>query len=185
MVLSLPSPVSSNFIKDFPTQNAVNLDAIDAYAGPCLITHGLRTWTPQLTAITTDPVLGTGGVIKGYYYKIFDQVWAWGEFRFGATGASFGSGIWTVTVPFPIDTLAGNGANPLTIGEWPVIGEGVCWDNSATNGQPLLVMARSSTQVSFGTRFNALTGREVLSTSPMTWAASDGITWNMRYKALP
>src|SRR5690349_11453328 len=95
MVLPLPliTPQGSNFLRDFPGQNAVNCDLLDNYAGPCLTTHPIQTFTPALVSSTgpaNDPVLGTGGFIRGFYYKIFDQIHMWGEFRFGTAAMNVG-----------------------------------------------------------------------------------------------
>src|SRR5215213_3743947 len=100
MVLSLLTPTGPNFIKDFPAANVVNLDRIDDYAAPSLTTHPLQTYTPVLTAATANPVLGVGGIIRGYFYEIFDQIYTWGEFRFGTSGISNGTSTWMVSLPF-------------------------------------------------------------------------------------
>src|SRR5215208_3695550 len=103
MVLSLETPLGNNFLKDWPTQNTENCDLIDDFAGPCLVSHALGSYTPVLTATTTNPSLGTGGALTGKYYKIFDQVWIWGEFRFGV-GAAIGSGTYQISIPFRAKT---------------------------------------------------------------------------------
>jgi hypothetical protein len=187
MVLSLTDPVGSNFIKDFPAQNAINCDAIDAYAGPCLISNALQTWTPVLTADTTPPVISTanGGYIKGYYYKIFDNVWCWGEFRFGSSGNTFGAGDYGFSLPFPVNSITALGAGFGFNGEWPVLGQGVMWDDSAANGQPLTVHMKTTTTISFGTRFTSGVSRDAHAGSPVVFANNDGITWFARYKRIP
>lgn len=183
MVLSLVTPSGSDFIKDFPAQNAINCELIDAYAGPCLITHPLQTWSPILTALTANPVLGVASSVKGYYYKIFDQIYCWGEFRFGTSGASFGTGTYLVSLPFPADNPIGT--QPNSPGDCPPIGQAITWDNSASNGQPLTVHLQGNSNVTFATKLNTGLGREVNPTTPMTWAVSDGITFAARYKRQP
>lgn len=185
-MLSLISPIGSDFMKDFPGQNVVNLDRIDAFANACLTNDTMQQYTPGLNATTTDPVLGTGGFIRGLYYVIFDQVYVWAEFGFGTSGFSAGSGTYTMTLPFEMD-LTNISPTNTTMGSSNVIGNGTAWDNDTTAGrQPLIVIPRTSTTVHFGNHNNigAGSGRAVDHTGPVTWAASDGITWCGRYKRL-
>lgn len=180
MVLALTSPVAADFIKDFPAVNEVNCDLIDAFAGPCLITHALQSWVPILTASTSNPTLGTGGTIKGYYYKIFDQIYIWAEFRFGTAGISAGSGSYIISLPFP---AKGNmGFYGGSIGETPPVGVGSIWDDTTDLGKQMLsVHLRTSTSVMFGVKMGGVTGRELSSSNPITWAINDGITFSARY----
>ena len=175
---ALVNAIGSNFLKDWPERNAVSCEDIDAYAGPSLRSDALQTYTPALTASTTDPALGATGTIKGIYFKIFDQIYTWGEFRF-KTGFSAGTGTYIVTLPFPAKTLT----NPATvIGKGPILGSGHLWDASAAaTRQPLLVQLRTSTQIMFGARNNGST-REVDNLSLITWAVDDGISWFVRYQ---
>jgi hypothetical protein len=129
MVLALTAPIGSNFIKDFPSQNAANCDAIDAYAGPCLIGQPIRSVSPTVGATTTDPTLGTGGYSLAYYYQIFDQIYMWGEWRFGTAGINVGSGIYTLTLPFTVNSTIG--PNSTIIGSAPVVGVGSTYDASS------------------------------------------------------
>lgn len=178
MAISLVTPIGANFLKDFPGQNAVDQNLIDTYAGPCLTTHALQTWTPSLFGASSDPVLGVASYQKGYYYRLFDQIFAWGEFRFGTSGASFGSGAYLMNLPFPARTNLGFNA---TLGQAPIIGNGVTWDQSASNGIPLIVQLRTSTQVEFGIRMGSGLTRDVNPSTPMVWAVQDGITFAVRY----
>lgn len=182
MVLSLVTPIGSNFIKDWPSQNQVNCDLIDGYAGPSLHTHPINSYTPQVLSTTTAPTLGTGGLIRGFYYRIFDQIYTWGEFRFGTAGISAGSGIWSVSLPFAATSpiSGGNG----TMARAPILGNGFIWDDSAAaTRMPLIVQLRSSTEIQFGVKMGSGAGAEgVGSTIPITWAINDGIMWSARYK---
>ncbi len=180
MVLNLETQVGPDFLKDFPGVNGANLDDIDALAGPCLITHPLTAYTPVLSAVTTAPTLGTtGALLRGFYYRIFDQIYTWGEFRFG-TGFAAGSGIYTISLPFPANSLVGVNTN---IGSSPVVGDGLVFDDSLDAGrQQVTVHLRTTSQLMFGTRMNSGGNREVDHTAPITWAALDGITWFARYK---
>ena len=184
MVLPLITPTGVNFIKDFPSQNAVNCNLIDAYASPCLTSHPLQTYTPILTGDGSNPALGVAGFIRGFYYKIFDQIYTWGEFRFGTSGIGIGSGTWSIDLPFPAKTLLGF---TDTFGSSPIVGNGVVRDDSAVAGRfPLTCHLRSATRLMWGFRMNSgLANKDVNDTRPITWAINDGITWAARYKRDP
>lgn len=57
-------------------------------------------WTPALTAVTTNPTLGTGGATSGQYCKIGRLVTGWGYILFGTAGTNAGSGSYAVSLPF-------------------------------------------------------------------------------------
>lgn len=182
MVLALITPAPSNFMKDFPGQNSINCDRIDAYAGPCLPAHGLQSYTPDLTTSGgTKPGLGTGGFIRGFYYEIFDQIYTFGEFRFGSAGFTTALGVYMVSLPFDANALYPVGSLP---GESTVIGNGSLFDSSSVAGsQPLTTQLRTATYMQFCHRMNSgLVVREVRDTGIITWAASDGISWSGSYQ---
>lgn len=179
MVLSpLVSPIGPNFIKDWPGQNAINVDNLDNYAGPSLRLQALRTYVPAFTGATTDPTLGTGGIISGYYYCIFDQVYVWGQLRF-KTGLTVGSGNYIISLPFAAKTFK---APSTAIGQGPVIGSGQAWDNSLPNSRvPIYVQLRTAQTIMFGNRNNATT-RGVSDTGTVPWAIDDGLAWFAKYQ---
>ncbi len=186
MLLPLIDPLGSNFLKDFPAQNSVNLDLIDDYARASLTSHPLVPYTPVLTASVSNPIVGTGGpaVLRAFYYEIFDQVFLWGEFRFGTTGGSGGNGTWGMSLPFPVANLIGFGTN---LASRPVIGSGSIWSNATpANRQPVTVQCRTATEIQFGIRINGATGqREVSHNNPFAWANSDGLNWYAHYQREP
>lgn len=184
MVLPLITPVGSNFLKDFVSQNAINCDLIDDYSGPSLITHPLQSWTPQLTAVTTNPTLGTGGFNRGFFYEIFDQIYAWGEFRFGTAGTNAGSGIYSMSLPFTAKTIVGIGAS---LGKEPILGTGYIFNAaSSTARTPVTVHLRTANTVAFGVQMNSgSANREVTQIQPNAWTINDGLTWFARFQRLP
>ena len=184
MTVSLITPGSSNFIKDWPGQNAHNMDEIDEYAGPCLTSHPLQSYTPILKADTTDPVLGTNGFIRGHYYTIFDQVYTWGEFRFGTAGINAGMGLYYVTLPFPVNNLLGYTNTPASA---PIVGSASAFDaDNNANRLPMTCHIRASNQLFFGLRFNSgFAFRELRETGYVPWAINDGATWFARYQRTP
>lgn len=180
MVLSLVNPVGANFIKDWPATQAVNAESIDAFAGPCMIGSPLNSYTPQLHANGSDPNLGVGGFTRGHYYRIWDQIYSWGEFRFGSSGTSVGSGTYIITLPFPADTTF-VGAAP-TPGGTSIVGNGLQWDNSAdTAKRPLVVQLRSATEIEFLNPISEAV-ELVASGAAITWTNGDGISWFVQYK---
>lgn len=185
MALTLPTPVGSNFMKDFPGQNSTAVDRIDNYAGPCLTSHPLQSYIPVLSAVTTPPVLGTGGsaILRGNFYEIFDQIYLWAEFRYG-TGFSAGSGNYTMSLPFNVDSTIGP---DIAAGGAVVLGNGFVWDASTLLGrQPVIVSLRTSNQVQFCMRNNSGgASRNVDNSNPITWAIDDGITFAARFKRIP
>lgn len=182
MTLNLISPIGSNFIKDFPGQNAVNMDAIDAAAGPCLQSDALFTSTPTFLADTTNPTLGTAGYTKGWYYLIFDQVYFFGEVRFGTAGINIGLGLYSVTLPFLANSLLPYSNTP---GKSSIVGTAQTFDASANAGRlPLTVHLRNSNEIFFGIKMNSGSSfRELREAgSGITWAINDGISWSCRYQ---
>lgn len=188
MVLSLESPIGPNFIKDFPGLNAINSDDIDNYAGPCLTSHAIQSYTPSLTATVTNPVIGTPGTLVGKYYKIFDEIWTWGEFRFGnAGGVTAGSGTYRISLPFKAKTniSSGNPYNtPIAVGTGRVFS--VLTD---ANRQAVTTMLGSPDFLVF--RIKMATGGAssfVTHNIPITWSGStpgDGMMWAARYQRDP
>jgi hypothetical protein len=186
MGISLITPVGSNFLKDFPSHNTVNLDRIDAYANASLISHPLKGYTPLFTAVTTNPVIGTGGspVLRAFYYEIFDQIYTWGELRFGSSGASFGIGNWMMSLPF---NAVSNVGFSTSTGNAPVIGTGMVYPFSTTaTRQPVTVHLRTANTIMFGIRINSgAASRAITNVDPIAWAVSDGLSWNARFQRLP
>ena len=183
MGIDLITPTGSDFISAWPGQNEVNCDRIDAYAGPCLTSHPLQSYIPQLTGVTSNPALGTGGIIRGYYYKIFDQIYTWGEFKFGS-GATFGSGAFLISLPFSVKSILGA---TTTFGAMPVVGLAYLHDNdSVITRQVATALLRTTTQIEFAVKTNSGAGtREVGHSGPVAWAQNDGIYWSARYQRLP
>ena len=67
-----------------------------------LTTAASATWTsytPTLTAVTTDPVLGTGGTAVGAYIKIDKIVHFRAQVTFGGASRSAGSGQYRIALP--------------------------------------------------------------------------------------
>ncbi len=185
MLLPLITPAGSNFIKDFPSQNEVNVNLIDAYSRACLTSHALPSYIPIFSTPAGTPAVGTGGpaVLRAFYYEIFDQVHTWGEFRFGTSGANSGSGIWSMTLPFPALNTTGIGSD---IGGMPVVGAGSIWcQATAANRQPVTVHLASTTTLRFSVKLNSgAAQREITHNAPIAWAPEDGLNWYAHYQRI-
>jgi hypothetical protein len=177
---SLETPVGSDFIKNFPSQNEVNCNLIDAYAGPCLPSHAIQTYTPGLTATTTNPTLGTGTLL-GYYYRIFDQIWTWGQFTFGA-GFNRGVGTYEIALPFRARSSITPGGVFLT--SPPIAGVAQVYDQSSgADRQPALSVLNDATKLRFRVRLGtAGASRFVSDVIPFTFVQDDGVMWSARYQ---
>jgi hypothetical protein len=185
MLLPLVTPVGSNFIKDFPNQNEVNVGLIDAYSRASLTTHPLPSYSPIFSTPAGSPAVGTGGpaVLRAFYYEIFDQVHVWGEFRFGTSGANSGSGIWSMSLPFPALNTTGIGSD---IGARPVIGAGSIWcEVTPANRQPVTVHLASTTTLQFSVKLaSGAAQREIVHNAPILWAPQDGLNWYACYQRI-
>ena len=62
------------------------------------------SWTPALTAATTNPTLGTGSSIAGRYCQIGKLVIASFTIQFGTSGTNAGSGEYRLSLPVAADT---------------------------------------------------------------------------------
>jgi hypothetical protein len=185
MVLALQTPVGPNFLKDWPSQNAVNCNLIDGYAGACLPSQALQAYTPILTANGTNPTLGTtGALIQGYYFRMFDLVFTWGQFIFG-TGMNKGSGEYAISLPFPVRTNLVQGGSLANC--TPIIGNAQAYDQSdGTARQPLTVAVKTTTTVVFQLRLGtAGVTRSLTDVAPYTPVAGDGVMWSARYQREP
>jgi hypothetical protein len=183
MVLSLVTPVGSNFIKDWPSQNTVNCNAIDDYAGPCLTTHPIQSYVPVLTGSTTNPIIGAG-TIKGFYYEIFDQIYTWGEFRYG-TGGNKGLGTYEISLPFPAKTVTPPNTGS---GGGPILGGGFVWDASVVLGRmPVITQLRTATKIMFSVKMDSGGGGRAVDGAdiPIPWTTPDGMSWFARYQRDP
>jgi hypothetical protein len=130
------------------------------------------TYTPALTAATTNPTLGSGSTQNGYYTALGDLlVVAWFDIRFGTSGVNAGSGNYSISLPF--EAHANHGTSFIPSGVVSL------FDNSTaanrTQAVPLPV-AGDTTATMF-----ADNGSAVSNSNPFTWAASDRIRGFVAY----
>jgi len=140
------------------------------------------TYTPALTASTTNPSLGSGGnfLQEGKYrYLPGGEVEARVRLRFGTTGATAGSGPYAVSLPVAADTSYYTITPDSTLGG-PI---GIAALNDNTNA-PAATNCVVELNNSTGVRFVSVgSGLLRLSENNLwTWGASDIITFIVRYK---
>jgi hypothetical protein len=127
-----------------------------------------ETWTPTLTASTTNPTLGTGSTATGRYGRVNKIVHGNAQIQFGTAGVAAGSGNYFVSLPVTAQ------ANGVIGGTWQA------YDSSTLT-------------VYFGSLVLDTTSRVILyynnpasfvtNATPWTWAASDFIRVWFTYEA--
>lgn len=99
-------------------------DRVSIYNGSSwqTVSQGARdTYTPVLTASTTNPTLGSGAIQTGAWSASGCEIKGRAGFYFGSSGAAAGSGVYRISLPTPAKTFGVN----------VVIGAGWVYDNSA------------------------------------------------------
>lgn len=128
-----------------------------------------ETWTPALTASTTNPTLGTGSVITGRYARIQKTIFGNVTILFGTSGVAAGTGFYYVSLPFTAQSAT------------PPVGSGWLLDNSASLLRQVEVTLDSTSRVALW--LDNTTNFAVAATNPWTWAASDQIRFQFTYEA--
>jgi hypothetical protein len=126
-------------------------------------------YTPVLTGQTTNPVLGTGGVIDGEYSEVGKQATYRFNITFGTAGASAGTGTYLLSLPLPA-------AAP---GSSRVYGTAQGVDSSGVVGQMFSV--RSAVSDATILAFVAASGANVTDAVPWVWAENDWIRGTITY----
>lgn len=77
-----------------------DVEAVLQELGPVLIGSGVRqTYTPTLTASSSNPTLGSGSSATGYYVQNGELVSVQISILFGSSGAAAGSGTYRLSLP--------------------------------------------------------------------------------------
>lgn len=74
------------------------------------------TFTPELTAPTTDPNLGDAGSIIGFWVRRGNLITQWVEWRYDGSGISGGSGIHEISLVWPADTSIMSSSGDIGVG---------------------------------------------------------------------
>jgi hypothetical protein len=124
-----------------------------------------ETWTPALTAATTNPTLGTGGTTNGRYGRIQKVVIGLGFIQFGTAGTAAGSGLYYVSLPVTAQA-AGR-----------VIGDFQVYDGTSLWRVGTLVTDTTSRA------YMMYEGSFVNNTQPWAWGTNDFIRYSFTYEA--
>lgn len=157
---------------------AVTLEAVQSE-----LVGAFTSYTPTLTASTTNPTLGSGSAATGYYKQIGRLVFGYLEISFGSSGASAGSGVYGLLLPVePV-----NRTQPVGVGFLV---------DSSPNARPIAATAAiapafwASTTRKAIIVFTSPAGSGFLTgdnpagaAAPWTWAESDSIALNFHYEA--
>lgn len=130
-----------------------------------------ETWTPVLTASTTNPTLGTGSTATGRYGRVNKTVFGNLNITFGTAGVNQGSGFYFVTVPI---TTQASGTT---------IGHGYVFDASASLVRHVVALMDNTTRM--GLWIDNSTNFAISATNPFAggFAASDQIRVVFEYEA--
>ena len=128
------------------------------------------TWTPTLTATTTNPTLGSGSVQEGYYTVVNKLVVAHGYVAFG-TSASAGSGDYRMSLPVTAARTAAANAGSVWL-----------YDASTASGWSATAQIQTTTTAGFNKSTSGAT-IVISNSNPFTWADNDQIRAMFIYEA--
>lgn len=128
-----------------------------------------ETWTPALTASTTNPTLGTGSVQAGRYGRIQKTVYGQAVIAFGTAGAAAGTGFYFVSLPITAQNAVAT------------IGSGWILDSSTSLVRHVILYSDTVNRAAMWIDNSA--NFAVSATNPWAWAASDQIRVDFCYEA--
>lgn len=133
-----------------------------------------EAYTPALTAVTTNPTLGTGSFAEARYQLLQKRAFVEGAIFFGTVGAVAGVGNYRISVPSAVSIRSNNSA----------IGYGLFYDASAGYVYyPLTAWYISATTFQLVVSSPAYTAASILSaTVPVIPAVQDQIRFTLCYE---
>lgn len=128
------------------------------------------SYTPTLTATTSNPTMGSGSTRSGAYMQVGKMVTVRATVKFGTSGTAAGSGTYEISLPVTAKTISTGRQS----------GSATFFDNSASDfGDGVVFIDNGAT-----TKARLSMDSTVVSNSaPWTWAASDQIDFTMTYEA--
>lgn len=159
-------------------QRAIALDtgAEHRWTGTTWRAEGVTSdFTPTLTAVTTNPTLGTGAITTGRWVERDGWVTYQYRIRFGTSGVAAGSGTYLISLPVPPSTAWANRS----------VGTGVISDASSGGMSPVwLTVNGTASQIVmlFPASWPSGTAASVNHLNTVTWAASDEMTGTVTYE---
>jgi hypothetical protein len=134
------------------------------------------SFTPTLTASSSNPNLGTGGTATGYYHRNGHLITVWVNITFGSSGTSAGSGTYSIAQPVAADSS-------LYAPSWGLGSIFLVDADTAANRDLVVVEYITATTVRM--RPNKLTGTLVTHAVPFGWTANDNLFGSWSYLADP
>jgi hypothetical protein len=128
------------------------------------------TYTPTLTAVTTNPTLGTGGLASGRY-TLWGGKWCTlrGSITFGTSGTNAGSGQYLIALPFQASSAIVGGV-PATAGcVIRCAGSVAVTTAFASSGSTTMAMLTTG-------------GNNVASGAPGAWTINDYLSFSFTYE---
>jgi hypothetical protein len=129
-------------------------------------------FTPTLTAVTTNPTLGTGSSVVGTFLRYGHRIEGQGDITFGTSGVVAGSGLYAVSLPVACTGAAVSSAS--------VMGGGVFNDFSAGRDYVFKLIAVTTTTCRL---VEASAGLFFTNASPVIPAINDRFNYDFNYQA--
>ena len=127
------------------------------------------TYTPVLTAATTNPTLGTGSFQGGRYTRIGRTIIGWAYIAFGNSGTAAGSGEYRVSLPVTSNVWQSNNI---------VIGNGYLYDSGVNTLQTVTAVVNAA-----GHFIMFKDGAfQITHAAPWAWGASDHMSIQFMYE---
>lgn len=124
-LLDLIKPDRQEPVRSWPWQNLRNSIILDNK-----VKTQFLSYTPELTASTTNPVLGTGGLITANYIRLANRlIILYGRFKFGTSGINIGNGSYLFSLPIQADTGLHNISSQRA---FDIVGRWAYRDNNVT-----------------------------------------------------
>lgn len=157
---STATPITATRLNNIEAMLASIANAGDAWT----------TYTPALTASTSNPNLGTTGSITGRYIQVGKTVTGEARLSFGGSSISAGSGAYSVSIP-----VTASSSNRI-VGSW--FGQ----DQSTGARQTGIAFTATVTTLQFP--YTAASGFPLIGNgTPWTWADSDLLWVQFTYEA--
>lgn len=138
------------------------------------------TYTPVLTAVTTNPNLGSTGTALGFWQRNGHLITGWARFTFGGTGISAGSGIYRVSLPFTADLAIVEDGSGAAAGFGSPVGYASSRDDSAVGnsraGIPMISGSGTAVYIQ-----QTDTVARFSDAAPFVWATGDRLSVTFHY----
>lgn len=174
-LLGLLKPSRSGQMHDWPMQNLINCMKLDNK-----VKVTAHTYTPVLTASTTNPDLGTGGEIEGKYLRIANTwILVFGRFEFGSA-IDAGSGNYHFSLPVAGDSSFHEAA------AFDIIGSFFWRNNDDVDDGRLGAVEIDSTSFDYVKFFYGIGSGDIIAAAqPVAQDEGDSLSFQALYKEAP